>query len=294
MEINECRLCPRNCGVRRTAEHGSGVCRMGADPVVARAALHFGEEPCISGTRGSGTVFFSGCSLRCSFCQNRSISREGFGRRITPEQLADIFRRLTDQGAHNINLVTATHFVPAVIRALDLYRPPVPVVYNCGGYESVNTLRMLEGYIDIYLPDLKYMAADPARRYSAAADYPDAAQAALLEMARQVGDCVYDDDGLMRRGMVVRHLILPENTRGAMAALDWLAQNLPQYPVSLMAQYTPCGEAMEIRELSRRITKREYLKVRTYMEDLGLEGYVQQRTSAGTEYIPPFDLEGVV
>jgi hypothetical protein len=155
---------------------------MGADPVVARAALHFGEEPCISGTRGSGTVFFSGCSLRCSFCQNRSISREGFGRRITPEQLADIFRRLTDQGAHNINLVTATHFVPAVIRALDLYRPPVPVVYNCGGYESVNTLRMLEGYIDIYLPDLKYMAADPARRYSAAADYPDAAQAALLEM----------------------------------------------------------------------------------------------------------------
>jgi putative pyruvate formate lyase activating enzyme len=267
---------------------------MGADPVVARAALHFGEEPCISGTRGSGTVFFSGCSLRCSFCQNRSISREGFGRRITPEQLADIFRRLTDQGAHNINLVTATHFVPAVIRALDLYRPPVPVVYNCGGYESVNTLRMLEGYIDIYLPDLKYMAADPARRYSAAADYPDAAQAALLEMARQVGDCVYDDDGLMRRGMVVRHLILPENTRGAMAALDWLAQNLPQYPVSLMAQYTPCGEAMEIRELSRRITKREYLKVRTYMEDLGLEGYVQQRTSAGTEYIPPFDLEGVL
>ncbi len=293
MEINECRLCPRNCGVRRTAEHGSGVCRMGADPVVARAALHFGEEPCISGTRGSGTVFFSGCSLRCTFCQNRPISREGFGRRITPEQLADIFRRLTDQGAHNINLVTATHFVPAVIRALALYRPPVPVVYNCGGYESVDTLRMLEGYIDVYLPDLKYMAADPARRYSAAADYPDAAQAALLEMARQVGDCVYDDDGLMQRGMVVRHLILPENTRGAMAALDWLAANLPQYPVSLMAQYTPCGEAMDIRELSRRITKREYLKVRTYMEDLGLEGYVQQRTSAGKEYIPPFDLEGV-
>ena len=293
MEINECRLCPRNCGVRRTAEHGSGVCRMGADPVVARAALHFGEEPCISGTRGSGTVFFSGCSLRCSFCQNRPISREGFGRRITPEQLADIFRRLTDQGAHNINLVTATHFVPAVLRALELYRPPVPVVYNCGGYESVDTLRMLEGYVDVYLPDLKYMAAGPAQRYSAAADYPEAAQAALLEMARQVGDCVYDGDGLMQRGMVVRHLILPENTRGAMAALDWLAAHLPQYPVSLMAQYTPCGEAMEIRELSRRITRREYLKVRTYMEDLGLEGYVQQRTSAGTEYIPPFDLEGV-
>ncbi|MBQ9082417.1 MAG: radical SAM protein, partial [Clostridia bacterium] len=174
-----------------------------------------------------------------------------------------------------------------------IYRLPVPVVYNCGGYESVDTLRMLDGYIDIYLPDFKYIAADPARRYSAAADYPEVAPAALLEMARQVGDCVYDDDGLMRRGMVVRHLILPENTRGAMAVLDWMAAHLPQYPVSLMAQYTPCGDAMQIRELSRRITRREYLKVRTYMEDLGLEGYVQQRTSAGTEYIPPFDLEGV-
>ena len=293
MEIKECRLCPRNCGAFRSSESGSGVCGMGADPVVARAALHHWEEPCISGTRGSGTVFFAGCNLKCVFCQNQQISHDHFGRRISPEALSDIFRRLYEQGAHNINLVTATHFVPAVVRALELYRPPIPVVYNCGGYESVETLRLLDGAVDIYLPDFKYAGEEAARKYSAAADYPERAKAALLEMARQVGPCVYDEAGILQRGMIVRHLILPENTRGARAVLDWLAANLPQYPVSLMAQYTPCGAACSIRELSRPITRREYNKVQTYMMDLGLDGFVQQRTAAGAQYIPPFDLEGV-
>lgn len=293
MQIHECRLCPRDCGAVRTAETGNGYCGMGADAVIARAALHMWEEPCISGTRGSGTVFFSGCNLRCVFCQNEQISDRRFGARISAAELADVFRRLIQQGAHNINLVTPTHFVPAIIEALHIYRPPVPVVYNCGGYESVETLKMLEGLVDIYLPDLKYLLPQPAETYSSAPDYAAVACEALREMARQAGPCVYDTDGMMQRGLIVRHLILPENTRNSMAVLDWLADNLPQYPVSLMAQYTPCGRAKEIRELSRGITKREYQKVMEYMFDLGLDGFVQDRKSADTQFIPSFQLEGV-
>ncbi len=294
MQIEQCRLCPRRCGVRRTAEAGDGACRMGADAVVARAALHMWEEPCISGTRGSGAVFFSGCSLRCVFCQNAQISASCFGARVSAQELSDIFRRLVAQGAHNINLVTPTHFVPAILEALRLWKPPVPVIYNCGGYESVETLRALEGWVDIWLPDLKYAFSESAARYSAAPDYPEAARAALLEMARQTPECVYDDAGLMQKGMIIRHLILPENTRGAIAVLDWIAAHLPQYPVSLMAQYTPCGALDGFRELRRRITRREYEKVQAHLFELGLTGYVQDRASAKSAYIPPFDLEGVV
>ena len=289
----KCNLCPRRCGAERTPESGSGACGMGTDAVVARAALHAWEEPCISGTRGSGTVFFSGCNLHCVFCQNEQISTRRFGQRVSATELADIFRRLIAQGAHNLNLVTPTHFVPAIRDALTVYRPPVPIVYNCGGYESVETLRALDGLVDIYLPDFKYAFSEPAEKYAGAADYPQVAQAALLEMARQVGECVYGDDHIMKRGMIVRHLILPENTRNSIAVLDWLAAHLPQYPVSLMAQYTPCGRATEIRELSRPITRREFEKVQAHLFGLGLDGYVQSRTAATRQYIPPFNLEGV-
>lgn len=293
MQIDACRLCPRNCGVKRTETEGNGYCGMGADAVVARAMLHMWEEPCISGQNGSGTVFFSGCNLRCVFCQNEQISARRFGARVSTAQLADIFRRLVQQGAHNINLVTATHFVPVVIEALSLYRPPVPVVYNCGGYESVEALRRLEGLVDIYLPDFKYALPQAAQKYSAAADYASCAQAALLEMARQVGENVYDKNGMLQRGMIVRHLILPENTRNSIAVLDWLAEHLPHVPISLMAQYTPCGAATQIRELARPITQREYDKVQAHLFDLGLDGFVQERKSAQKQYIPSFRLEGV-
>lgn len=294
MRIERCALCPRRCGVTREAEAGNGFCRMGADPVVARAALHFWEEPCLSGARGSGAVFFTGCSLGCAFCQNYEIStRRKAGRRLTPRQLSAVFRRLVGQGAHNLNLVTATHFVPAVVEALSLWKPPVPVVYNCGGYENVETLRMLEGWVDVYLPDLKYADDALALRLSGAADYAEASRAAVLEMVRQTGPAVFGPDGMLRRGTLVRHLMLPGHTRDSMAVLDWLAEHLPGVPVSLMAQYVPCGRAGRFPELGRRVTEREYEKVQRRLFSLGLDGYVQERESASRAFIPPFDLEGV-
>ncbi|HAH78023.1 MAG TPA: radical SAM protein [Ruminococcaceae bacterium] len=295
MTLECCNLCPRRCGARREARSGGGFCGMGADAVVARAALHFWEEPCISGKRGSGAVFFTGCSLQCAYCQNYSISAERkTGRAVSPEELAAIFRRLAEQGAHNINLVTPTHFVPAVLRALSLWKPTVPVVYNCGGYESLSTLKMLEGHVDIYLPDMKYADGALAGALSGAPDYVETARAAVLEMARQTGPAVYGADGVMRRGTLVRHLILPGHTRNSLAVLDWLAANLPPgVPVSLMAQYVPCGRAAEFPGLGRRVTAREYAKVQDRLFALNLGGYVQERSSASRAYIPPFNLEGV-
>ncbi|WP_411677052.1 radical SAM protein [Caproicibacter sp.] len=294
MRIEHCTLCPRRCGVPREADEGKGFCRMGADPVVARAALHFWEEPCLSGTRGSGAVFFTGCSLQCVFCQNYQISTERrTGRILTPRELSDVFRRLVSQGAHNINLVTATHFVPAVVQALVLWKPPVPVVYNCGGYETRETLRMLEGLVDIYLPDLKYADGELAGRLSGAEDYVRVSRAAVLEMARQTGPAVYEEDGTMSKGTLVRHLMLPGHTRDSIAVLDWLAANLPGVPVSLMAQYVPCGKAEQIPELNRRITRREYEKVQNHLFSLNLDGYVQEQKSAKKDFIPSFQLEGL-
>ena len=212
MQAMTCTLCPRNCGAERTATTGKGVCGVGLLPRIARAALHMWEEPCISGTRGSGAIFFSGCNLQCAFCQNEVISHGGQGETVSVERLAEIFRELENQGAHNINLVTATHFVPAVIAALDLYRPNIPIVYNCGGYESIETLRMLEGYVDVYLPDFKYIDSAMAKLLSGAPDYPEVAQAAIAEMRRQTGPAVYDEDGMMLRGTQIRHLVLPGPT----------------------------------------------------------------------------------
>lgn len=288
-----CNLCPRRCGAERTDTRGDGVCAMPALPVVARAALHQWEEPCISGKRGSGTVFFSGCPLGCVFCQNHTISHENFGKIITVPQLRGLFEQLIAQGAHNINLVSPTHFAHAVREALA--QPlPVPVVWNTGGYERVETLRGLEGRVQIYLPDLKYMDRALAQRYSAAPDYPQTAQAAILEMFRQVGPVEFDEEGLLRRGVVIRHLMLPGALADTKAVMDWVADTFPSGQVlfSLMAQYTPQPRAEGL--LARKITGGEYRAACAYLENIGLTtGYFQERSSAEKFYTPPFDLTGV-
>ena len=294
MVIETCTQCPRNCRVRREETEGKGFCRMGALPVVARAALHQWEEPAISGTRGSGTVFCTGCSLQCVFCQNYSIStRREVGKVVTPRELHDIFLRLIEQGAHNINLVNPTHFALPIAEALAMEKLPVPVVYNCGGYESLETLQKLEGLVDIYLPDLKYATDELGQKYSGAPDYFTRASAAILEMVRQTGPARYTDDGMMKSGTLVRHLILPGNTRNSIAVLHWLHDHLPENPVSLMSQYVPCGRAEEFPEINRTITRREYEKVRDVLFELELDGYMQGRSAAKKDFIPPFSLEGL-
>ena len=291
MRLSQCFLCPRQCGVDRRER--TGFCGQGESPKVARAALHFWEEPCISGTRGSGTVFFSGCTLRCAFCQNYEISHEGWGKEITVQRLADIFRMLRDQGAHNINLVTATPFVPAILDALEMEHPGIPIVWNTGGYETVETLKRLEGAVDIYLPDLKHVSPRLSKLCAGAPDYFEVASRAIAEMCRQVGEAVYDGEGIMKRGVIVRHLILPGCTGDSCRALDFIANELPAgTPVSLMRQYTPSPRC-QIPGLDRRITDQEYARVLDHFQALGLTGYTQEKESADSAYTPPFDLTGV-
>ena len=290
-----CRLCPRLCGAERTEASGAGRCRMPAAPVLARAALHHWEEPPISGTRGSGTIFFSGCSLGCVFCQNEKISRRDFGRTVTLERLRDICQELIAQGAHNLNFVNPTHYAHVLSALLGDYRPGVPVVFNTGGYDRVDTLRGLEGKVDIYLPDLKYLGSDTARRYSGAPDYPEVTQAAIREMVRQTGPCRFDDNGLLLSGTIIRHLILPGQVGQAKAVMDWVERAFDPGTVlfSLMSQYTPWGDLSACPELNRRLRPGEIRAAQEYMENLGLEGYTQERTSAREEYTPPFDLTGL-
>ncbi len=288
-----CTLCPRNCGAERTPERGEGFCAMPAGLRVARAALHRWEEPPISGTRGAGTVFFSGCTLRCCYCQNGSISAGGQGKDITPERLREIFFELIGQGAHNIELVTPTHFLPWILPALEP-KLPVPVVYNCGGYEKAETLRALEGLADVYLPDMKYADAALARGLSGAEDYFPVACAAVKEMFRQVGRPVYDGDGLMRKGIILRHLVLPGYPDNTRRVLDWVAETFAprDIVVSLMSQYTP--PAGMTGRLARRVTAAEYRAAAAYMRNCGIEdGFVQERTSAEEAYTPAFDGTGV-
>ena len=290
-----CNLCPRRCGALRDETQGLGRCRMPSVPVAARAALHHWEEPPISGSRGSGTIFFSGCSLGCVFCQNQEISHRDFGKVVSLERLVQICDELITQGAHNINFVNPTHFSHAV-RALLIRHPlPVPVVWNSGGYDRVETLRALKGLVDVYLPDLKYLDPDTAGRYSAAPDYPEMAAAAIREMVRQTGPCQFDGDGLLRRGTVIRHLILPGQVGQAKAVMDWVSREFPPGTVlfSLMSQYTPWGDLSACPELNRRLRPGEMRAAREYMENLGLDGFTQERTSAREEYTPPFDLTGV-
>ena len=289
----KCQLCPRMCGAER--DKGElGFCQSPALPRVARAALHFFEEPPISGTRGSGTVFFTGCSLGCVFCQNRAIRSPETGREIDASALAEIFLSLAREGAHNINLVTPTHFADTVAAALELARPSlgIPVVYNCGGYERVETLRRFEGLVDIYLPDFKYVSPDLSRAYSAAPDYARHATAALSEMVRQVGAVSFAADGMLQRGVIVRHLVLPGARHDSMAVLDTVAATVPVSDIrlSLMSQYTPdFAPADAPAPLRRRVTKFEYESVLEHAISLGFEGYFQDRSSANAAYTPDFE-----
>ena len=288
----ECRICPRNCGASRGLSFGDGWCRMGWEPRIARAALHAWEEPCISGSRGSGTVFFTGCPLRCVYCQNTEISQQDFaGEPASPCRLREIFEHLIEQGAHNINLVNPTHFALAVWECLREWKPPVPVIYNSSGYEKLETLRRLEGYIDVYLPDFKYWESSAAKAYSQAPGYAETAREAIQEMARQTGKVQLDPAGMVQKGTIVRHLVLPGHTRQAMQILQWIADTLSDTVwVSLMAQYLPWGRVLEgeAPELNRKITRREWEKVQDFLFSLGLDGFVQERSAATPDFIPSF------
>lgn len=285
-----CNLCPRKCNACRTEHQGNGFCGAGTLPVVARVAPHFGEEPCISGTKGSGTVFFSGCTLKCVFCQNYEISDGHKGRAVTPKELADCYKRLEQQGVHNINLVTADHYVNAVAESLDIYKPSVPVVYNCSGYTSPKTLSILDGLVDIYLPDFKYSDDALAIKYSSAPNYVNTATAAIKEMIFQVGTPVIDEDGMMKKGVIVRHLILPSHTKNSLGVLDIIKRSYDkQVLVSLMCQYVPVNKAHDFPKINRTITRREYDKVKSELYALGLDGFTQDLTSASTDFIPDWD-----
>lgn len=287
-----CKLCPRQCGALRTETRGEGFCGMPAQPSLARASLHRWEEPCVSGSRGSGAVFFSGCVLGCVFCQNSPISRERRGKTVSVQRLREIFEGLVWQGAHNINLVSPTPYIPAIREALE--EPlPVPVVWNTGGYERVESLRALEGRVQVWLPDLKYADNALAKRYSGAPDYFETATAAIREMYRQTGDCVLEDD-LIKRGVIIRHLLLPGALENAKEVMDWVARTFRpgQVMFSLMAQYTPQPGAEGL--LGRRVTGAEYRAALAYLENLGVtDGYRQERSSARREFTPDFDFTGV-
>lgn len=296
--LEDCTLCPRQCHVNRVMGQ-KGYCKETADVVVARAALHMWEETCISGKDGSGAVFFSGCNMGCVFCQNYHIARNEAGKKISVERLAEIFLELQGQGANNINLVTPTHYVPQIIDALDLAKERglrLPVVYNTSGYEKVETLQMLKGYVDIYLPDFKYMDPELAQEYSHAWDYPEYAKEALQEMVRQVGIPDVDEiTGLMKKGVIVRHLVLPGHVRDSKKVIRYLYETYgDQIMISIMNQYTPMPQVAEDPLLKRKVTKREYEKVVDYALEIGVEyGFIQEGEVASDSFIPEFDETGV-
>ncbi len=288
-----CNCCPRKCNIDR--ENTLGFCKSPERFRVARAALHFWEEPCISGKNGSGAVFFSGCNLRCAYCQNFEISHGNKGVAISDGELIRIFENLVGQGAHNINLVNPTHYAARLADVLRKRKPPVPIVYNTSGYESADTLKMLDGLVDIYLTDFKYIRSDKASLYSKAADYPEVAKAALCEMRRQLPHDEFDESSIMKKGVIVRHLILPQNTNSSLEIIDWLYENFRDTYISLMAQYTPCGDLSAVPELGRRITQREYDKVTDYALSKGINNiFIQELTSADKKFIPAFDFTGVM
>ena len=292
--MESCKLCPRQCGVDRV--NVRGVCRMGPEAVVARAAPHFGEEPCISGEKGSGTVFFAGCTLRCVFCQNYELSRGRAGRAVSAAELADIFRRLEDQGVHNLNLVSGTQFVPAILEALERAKPAVPVVWNSSGYETAETVRALSQYIHVFLPDMKYALSAPAHRYSYAGDYPARAKKAIETMAECTGPYELDENGLLKKGVLIRHLVLPGQVENTRRVIRWVSETfLPgEVLFSLMAQYTPCGELEKYPELRRTLRPAEWEQCLEELENSDItDGFVQELTAAGEEMIPAFDGTGV-
>ena len=300
-----CNFCPRNCGADRTKQ--TGYCKSPAHITAARAALHHWEEPCISGIRGSGTVFFSGCTLRCCFCQNYKISCEGYGKEISPGRLCEIFLDLQEQGAHNINLVTATQYLPSVLEALENAKKNlhIPVVYNCGGYETAETIGALSEYVDIWLPDLKYYSPILSRRYSQAEDYFAVASRAVEQMIRLTGPPEFGEYkdkrsgtacSILRKGVIIRHMVLPGHKDDSIRLLYWMKDTLPKggFLISLMSQYTPFYRSPDYQEINRRITTYEYEKVLNTAIELGLsDGFMQEKSSAKEEYTPPFELEGL-
>lgn len=297
MNYIKCELCPRKCKVNRLET--KGFCGMGASPVCAKATLHKWEEPCISYKNGAGTVFFSGCNLHCVYCQNNAISNEFFGTEINYHRLVEIYLNLQDSGADNIELVTPTHFIPDIIKSLDLAKEKlkIPVIYNSGGYELVETIRMLDGYIDVYLPDIKYFSPDISQKYSSAPDYFEYASQAVLEMIRQTGNLQYNSDGGLLRGTVIRHLVLPNCRHDSMKIMDWIAKNTSseQVLVSIMSQYTPFDFVSDnFSELKRKITKMEYNSVVRHAENLGIFGFTQQKSSSDEKYVPEFNLSGII
>ena len=297
--MSNCNLCPRQCGADR--ENGkSGICGVsGKNILAARAALHFWEEPCISGERGSGTVFFSGCPLRCVYCQNYQIAGTEVGMEISEERLKEIFLELQEKGAHNINLVTPTHYTPEIIRAIRKAKEQglgLPIVYNCSGYEKVETLKMLKGIVNVYLTDFKYMERETAVRYSKAPDYPEIARAALKEMMNQTGEAKFDENGIMQSGVIVRHLLLPGHVRNARAVVKYVYETYgDQLYLSLMNQYTPLPQVKkEFPELDRRVTEREYQRLISYALEIGVENaFIQDGNTAKESFIPMFDYEGI-
>lgn len=293
---SECKLCPRECKVDRSKN--TGYCKMPDRLIAARASLHMWEEPCISGDSGSGTVFFSGCNLRCVYCQNREIANDGKGFEITTERLAEIFLEQQARGANNINLVTPTQFVPHIIGALDMVRGKelkIPVIYNCGGYESVKTLKVLDGYVDIYLPDFKYMDSSVAKRYSNAADYPTVAEKAVAEMVRQTGGCVFNGDGILKKGTLVRHLVLPSYTENSKKVIEYLYSTYgDKIYMSIMNQYTPLDGVKNYPEINRQVTDKEYDDVLDFAVSIGVENaFIQEGGAVGESFIPIFDGEGI-
>lgn len=292
----DCILCPRNCHANRL-EGSTGICRSGAKITAARAALHYWEEPCISGERGSGTVFFSGCSLGCVYCQNHNISRNLTGKEITTGRLADIFLELEEQKAHNINLVTPSHYAPSIVQAIRQARRrglQIPIVYNSSGYDSVETVEMLEGNVDIYLPDFKYCGQDMALRYSGCGDYFEAASKALQEMVRQIGEAQFQED-IMTRGVIVRHLLLPGGLIDSKKVIKYLYETYGDtIYLSIMNQYTPLEQVKEFPEINRKVTEEEYEELIDYALELGVtNGFIQEGETASESFIPEFDIRGI-
>ncbi|WMJ89307.1 radical SAM protein [Anaerocolumna sp. MB42-C2] len=295
--LKDCTLCPRNCHIDRTVGQ-MGVCRETDELVVARATLHMWEEPCISGEKGSGTVFFSGCSLGCVYCQNHNIARGLAGRNISIERLSDIFLELQDKGANNINLVTPSHFVVQIIKAIELAKAKglqLPIVYNSSGYEKVETIKLLEGYVDIYLPDLKYKSGEISKKYSNAENYFQYATKAINEMVRQTGEPAFNEAGIMTRGVIVRHLALPGCLKDSKDIMEYLYETFGNHIyISIMNQYTPMPNVIQYPEINRKITEEEYDELIDYALYLGVEnGFIQEGETASDSFIPEFNEEGV-
>ena len=283
-----CDLCPRGCQAERN-ENNCGFCGVGELPKIARIAPHYDEEPVISGSKGAGTIFFCGCNLRCVFCQNYDISSGDVGRIITPYQLSEEYRRLEEMGVHNIEFVTPTHYTDAIIESLRIYRPKLPLIWNSSGYEKTKTLQKLEGLIDVWLPDFKYSDNALSARLSSCPDYVETVIAAISEMLRQAGSPVIQD-GLMTKGVIIRHLVLPSHTKNSIGVLELITEHFgADVPVSLMSQYFPAGRAADYPDVNRRLTAREYKKVLDRLYALGLDGYAQDLASADKKYVPVWD-----